>query len=386
MPSTLRIVPHSSFSMEEVEDHSIHLVVTSPPYPMIEMWDEQFCRQDPQIGEALQQGDGSRAFEGMHVLLDRVWKECFRVLQPGGFLCINIGDATRTIGGEFQLFSNHTRITEACRSLGFTVLPLILWRKPTNAPNKFMGSGMLPAGAYVTLEHEYILIFRKGEKRVFLENEKRRRRESAFFWEERNQWFSDQWSLSGVRQEMANGLETTEGVRLRSAAFPLDLASRLIYMYSLRGDWVLDPFLGTGTTLVASAITGRSGIGYELEPALVQEARRNILRCVPVGERIVEERIENHLAFVRDRITEKKEVAYWNEALGVPVITAQEKDLMLEKISSIDELSEDSLLLSFQVVMEKLRPRVPLEPEDGRIDQNNRIEGKKDRSTQQLLF
>jgi len=59
---------------------------------------------------------------------------------------------------------------------------------------------------------------------------------------------------------------------------------------------------------------------------------------------------------------------------------------MLEKISSIDELSEDSLLLSFQVVMEKLRPRVPLEPEDGRIDQNNRIEGKKDRSTQQLLF
>jgi DNA modification methylase len=349
--------------MEEVEDRSIQLVITSPPYPMIEMWDEQFRRQNPKIGEALQQGDGSIAFEGMHVLLDRVWKECFRVLQTGGFLCINIGDATRTIGGEFQLFSNHTRITETCRSLGFTVLPLILWRKPTNAPNKFMGSGMLPAGAYVTLEHEYILIFRKGGKRVFLENEKHRRRESAFFWEERNQWFSDQWSLRGVRQEMTNGFEPAEGARLRSAAFPLELATRLVYMYSLRGDWVLDPFLGTGTTLVASAITGRNGIGYELEPALIEEARRNILQCIPLGERIVEERLENHRTFVRDRITQEKKIAYWNEALGVPVMTAQEEDLMLDRVSSIKEISEELSPLSFHVTMEPFNSPVFTGPE-----------------------
>ena len=78
--------------------------------------------------------------------------------------------------------------------LGFQSIPLILWRKQTNAPNKFMGSGMLPAGAYVTLEHEYILVLRKGSKREFKKaEEKRNRHESAIFWEERNIWYSDIW-------------------------------------------------------------------------------------------------------------------------------------------------------------------------------------------------
>jgi DNA modification methylase len=90
--------------------------------------------------------------------------------------------------------------------LGFTNLPNILWRKQTNAPNKFMGSGMMPPGAYVTLEHEHILIFRNGGKRQFnSQKEKTNRRQSAFFWEERNQWFSDVWmDLKGARQKIAD--------------------------------------------------------------------------------------------------------------------------------------------------------------------------------------
>ncbi len=149
----------------EIPESSIDLIVTSPPYPMIEMWDGIFLHMNPAIGEALTDGDAWQAFELMHCELDKVWKQAYRLLRPGGMICINIGDATRTVDNRFRLFPNHSRVQQFCVGLGFDSLPLIIWRKTTNAPNKFMGSGMLPAGAYVTLEHEYILVLRKGTKR-----------------------------------------------------------------------------------------------------------------------------------------------------------------------------------------------------------------------------
>lgn len=171
----------ASQQMCQTKDASIDLVVTSPPYPMIEMWDEVMGKQNPKIFDYIgRQPDV--AFELMHQELDKVWKECYRVMKPGGFLCINIGDATRTINGNFTLYNNHSRISKACLDLGFVGLPNIIWRKQTNAPNKFMGSGMLPCGAYVTLEHEWILIFRKGDKRVFKTScDKLERMKSSFF-------------------------------------------------------------------------------------------------------------------------------------------------------------------------------------------------------------
>ena len=97
---------------------------------------------------------------------------------------------------------------KACEKLGFINLPNILWHKTTNAPNKFMGSGMLPCGAYVTLEHEWILIFRKGGKRVYKKTEEKEiRRDSSFFWEERNIWFSDIWEIKGVKQPLIMHLQ-----------------------------------------------------------------------------------------------------------------------------------------------------------------------------------
>lgn len=200
--------------MQTLDNESVQLIVTSPPYPMISMWDQIMTGQNPKIGEALERNDGPLAFELMHRELDQVWAEAYRVLTPGGFACINIGDATRTLNGSFALYANHARIISAFASLGFSNLPNILWQKQTNAPNKFMGSGMLPAGAYVTLEHEWILIFRKGGKRVVRsEEEKQLRRESAFFWEERNSWFSDRWDLKGVKQKIQKSI-----ARDRSAA------------------------------------------------------------------------------------------------------------------------------------------------------------------------
>ena len=153
--------------LDGIEDHSIDLVVTSPPYPMIQMWDDQFNASDPLIGEAIDQANGAVAFERMHLCLDRVWRSVARVLKAGGIACINIGDATRSMDGHFQLFANHSRVISSITSAGLQQLPTIIWRKPTNAPTKFMGSGMLPPSAYVTLEHEYILIFRNGPKRSF---------------------------------------------------------------------------------------------------------------------------------------------------------------------------------------------------------------------------
>jgi DNA modification methylase len=185
----------NSKKMDSIPSSSVHLVVTSPPYPMIEMWDNIFSKLNPSIADALKSKDEQTAFNLMHNELDKVWKECFRVLRPGCIACINIGDAVRKINGNFQMYSNHARIINCLCNLGFTQLPDLLWHKPTNAPNKFMGSGMLPANAYVTYEHEYILIFRKGEKRKFTQNAyKENRRKSAYFWEERNVWFSDIWN------------------------------------------------------------------------------------------------------------------------------------------------------------------------------------------------
>ena len=176
METTTKLVCCPAQSMTDIPDASVDLVVTSPPYPMIEMWDDIFTQQDDRIGVHLSRGDGTAAFELMHGLLDAAWAECDRVMKPGAIACINIGDATRTVDGDFQLYSNHSRILSSFLSRGFAALPDILWRKQTNAPNKFMGSGMLPVGAYVTYEHEYILVLRKGRRREFREADEKARR------------------------------------------------------------------------------------------------------------------------------------------------------------------------------------------------------------------
>ena len=305
-------------------DASVQLIVTSPPYPMIAMWDDCLRAMAPRSGVQLDAALGMEAFESMHLELDRVWAECWRVLAPGGFACINIGDATRSLGGAFRLYPNHARIVMAMSRLGFSVLPDILWRKPTNAPNKFMGSGMLPAGAYVTYEHEYILIFRKGDKRVFRKPaDKALRMRSAFFWEERNSWFSDVWmDLRGTTQRMGG-----KGSRDRSGAFPFELPWRLIHMYSVQGDRVLDPFVGTGTTMQAALAAGRSSVGVELEPSLVEDLEGALHKTLGQTAGLIQRRLESHATFVAQRLEAGKTCKYINEPMGVPVMTRQERGM-----------------------------------------------------------
>jgi len=316
---------------------SVGLAVTSPPYPMIEMWDEVFARWNPGIGEALERRDGAAAFDLMHDELAQVWAEVYRVLVDGGIACINVGDATRTLGGNFQLHANHARIVNDCLRLGFVMLPAILWRKQTNAPNKFMGSGMLPPGAYVTLEHEYVLIFRKGRKREFRNAEqKRNRAESAFFWEERNIWFSDVWDFKGSRQQL-NG----RSGRDRSAAFPFELAYRLVNMFSVKQDVVLDPFLGTGTTMLAALAAGRNSVGVELDAGFGPDISDKLTGNVDDLNRLIAGRLESHMKFVSARRQTNGELKHMNKSHGVPVVTRQETQLHLRLIESVSRQKEN---------------------------------------------
>ncbi|MGI5872412.1 MAG: DNA-methyltransferase [Bacillota bacterium] len=322
------IIIGNSNNLKAIPDGSVNLIVTSPPYPMIEMWDEMFSSQHPAIRNDLESGNGMGAFAKMHDVLDAVWQECDRVLTDNGFVCINIGDATRTINDNFQLYSNHTRIINKFLSMGYCVLPDIHWRKQSNAPNKFMGSGMFPAGAYVTYEHEYILVFRKGGKRVFKGAEKALRQKSAFFWEERNVWFSDLWEIKGTSQIIT----AEKSSRERSAAYPFEVPYRLVNMYSVEGDTVLDPFNGLGTTILACMASQRNSIGVEIDPDIADLAISNIERAYGNLNTIISERIDRHLSFIDSLPDDKKQKCYTNDPHGFLVKTRQETSIKLDLI------------------------------------------------------
>lgn len=325
-----------SRSMAELPANSVELVVTSPPYPMIEMWDDLFADLDPAIGTALDAGDGKVACQRMHDELNGVWNEIDRVLIDGGIACINIGDATRTIDGSFRVYRNHSRVIDAFEEMGFEPLPEILWRKPVNSAAKFMGSGMLPPNAYVTLEHEYILVFRNGDTQRRFEPGSQRRYGSAYFWEERNQWFSDVWmDLKGELQS----LEYPD-LRSRSGAYPFEIPYRLINMYSVHGDTVLDPFWGTGTTSLAAMIAGRNSVGYEIEGEFTGVFDARVADIADMARNVVRTRLAEHRDFVAETLDEGGDFKYEAENYGFPVTTKQEKRIRFFEITEIVETDD----------------------------------------------
>jgi len=252
---TVRVVLGDARDLPTVGPSSVELVVTSPPYPMIPQWDETFRRW------------GAEGFDAMHERLTEVWKACREALVPGGILAVNVGDALRSTDGEFRLWPNHARVMAACESLGLRPLPYLLWKKPMNRPNAFLGSGFDPPNAYVTLDCEFVLLFRKGGLRRFPPGDPRRRA-SRYTKPERDRWFSQVWDdVRGARQG-------PEG--RRTGAFPPELPRRLIRMFSVVGDTVLDPFAGTGTTLWAARELGRNAIGVEVDAGLVEAMDRRI--------------------------------------------------------------------------------------------------------------
>ncbi|MHA1723231.1 MAG: DNA-methyltransferase [Promethearchaeota archaeon] len=322
--------------MKEVKESSIDLIITSPPYPMIEMWDSLFFSLNEDIHVAFEQKDGKKAFFLMHKELEKTWKECIRVLKPGGIICINIGDATRKINKVFQLYPNHVKISIFFQENDFLPLPIIIWNKPTNSPTKFLGSGMLPPNAYVTLEHEYILIFQKGMKKRQFKPKLEHRYNSAYFWEERNRWFSDVWSdIKGISQNIEIG-KNNRAIRERSAAFPLEIPLRLINMFSLQGDTILDPFWGTGTTTLAAMRLARNSIGYELNLEFKRLFEKNLSQIKKMTSFFLSKRLLDHVEFIKHHVQEGKNAKYKAIHYDFLVITQQEREILFYSIKNVE--------------------------------------------------
>jgi len=336
METSHRVTAGDARDLSALDDGSVDLVVTSPPYPMVEMWDDLFAELDTGIERCLERGDGQGAFARMHEQLEVVWTELARVLVDGGIACINIGDATRTVDGSFRVFQNHSRVIDAFGRLGFEPLPELLWRKPVNSGAKFMGSGMVPPNAYVTLEHEYILVFRNGTDSRQFEPGADRRYRAAYFWEERNRWFSDLWT------DVTGTLQSLEGddLRERSGAYPFEIPYRLINMYSVYGDTVLDPFWGTGTTTLAAMVAGRDSVGYELDEEFVALFENRVEAVPDYSRKVVERRLDRHRSFVDGRREAGETFGYQAVNYEFPVTTQQERQIQLYEVTDLRRVPE----------------------------------------------
>jgi site-specific DNA-methyltransferase (adenine-specific) len=239
-------------------DESVHLLVTSPPYWTLKRYNER----SGQLGHVAD-------YEGFLDELDQVWRHAYRALVPGGRLVCVVGDVclSRREHGRHVVMSLHADIIVRCRKIGFDNLNPIIWHKISNAQfevengSKFLGKPYEP-NAIIKNDIEFILMQRKpGGYRKPTE---RQRRLSMIDKERFDEWFRQIWTLTGA------------STKQHPAPFPLDLADRLVRMFSFVGDTVLDPFVGTGTTLVAAAAAGRNAIGVEIDPAYARLARERL--------------------------------------------------------------------------------------------------------------
>lgn len=248
IPTLHRLVQGDARDLSFLADESVHLVVTSPPYWTLKRYNET----SGQMGHIVE-------YEEFTAELNRVWKEVFRVLVPGGRLVCVVGDvclSRRENKGRHTVVPLHADICVQCRKLGFDNLNPIIWHKISNASyevsngSKFLGKPYEP-NAIVKNDIEFILMQRKpGGYRQPTEEQ---RKLSMIPKEKFDKWFQQFWNLTGA------------STREHPAPFPLELASRLVQMFSFVNDTVLDPFCGTGTTMVAALKHGRNSIGVELD-------------------------------------------------------------------------------------------------------------------------
>ena len=259
--TTLTICHGDSRELGWIAPGSVHLVLTSPPYWTL----KEYPRREGQLGLV-------EDYDAFHDELDKVWKHCFRVLVPGGRLVCVVGDVclSRRKHGRHSVMPMHADIIVRARNIGFDNLTPILWHKITNASyevengSSFLGKPYEP-NAIVKNDVEFILMLRKpgGYRQPTGEQ----REASRLAKQEHQEWFRQIWN--GPRGE---------STRHHPAPFPEELAHRLVRMFSFAGDTVLDPFMGTGTTLLASARCGRNAIGVEIEPAYVTMSKERIER------------------------------------------------------------------------------------------------------------
>ncbi len=239
-----KIIMGDSRKMDQLNDNSVHLVVTSPPY-----WQLKDYGIKEQIGF-------DDSYESYINHLNLVWKECYRVLNPGCRLVINIGDqfARSVYYGRYKVIPIRTEIIKFAEVLGFDYIGSIIWQKKTTMNTTggatVMGSYPYPRNGIIEIDYEFILIFKKPGR---ISNPGREIKEkSKLTKEEWKKYFLGHWYFNGERQDK------------HLAMFPEELPKRLIKMFTFVGDTVLDPFLGSGTTCLAAKNLNRNSVGYEI--------------------------------------------------------------------------------------------------------------------------
>ncbi|MGB6175497.1 MAG: site-specific DNA-methyltransferase [Methylocella sp.] len=252
-----RLRKGDSRDLSWVPDQSVHLVVTSPPYWTLKKYEER----GGQLGEIIE-------YESFLEELDRVWRECVRVLVEGGRICCVVGDVCipRKRDGRHRVMPLHADIQVRSRRLGLDCLTPIIWHKIANGVTEARGNGAgfygkpYQPGAVVKNDLEYILFMRKGgeyRKTTMLQKSL-----SMLTKDEMQAWFCSIWTD-------IKGASTRGG---HPAPYPVELAERLVRMFSFAGDTVFDPFLGTGSTTIAAVRAGRNSIGNEIEPKYLKLA------------------------------------------------------------------------------------------------------------------
>lgn len=266
LPTHHDLYHRDSRSIDFLEPESIHLIVTSPPYWTL----KDYNPGDGQLGYI-------EDYDKFLDELDRVWDACHRALVPGGRLVCVVGDvclSRRKNKGEHLVMPLHASIQERCRKLGFSNLAPIIWYKIANASYEASGNGAGFLGkpyepnAVIKNDIEFILMERKpgGYRSPSVAT----RVLSIVPAEQHKAWFQQIWT----------GL-TGASTREHPAPYPLQLAERLIRMFSFTGDTVFDPFMGTGTTSVAAAKWGRNSVGVEVDERYFDMAAKRIDRETP---------------------------------------------------------------------------------------------------------
>ncbi len=253
-----RLIQGDARSLQFLDDESIHLVVTSPPYWTLKRYNEV----EGQLGHVAD-------YETFLSELTAVWQEVYRILVPGGRLVCVVGDVclSRRKHGRHVVVPLHADICVICRRIGFDNLNPIIWYKISNASyevnsgTKFLGKPYEP-NAIIKNDIEFILMQRKPGG--YRKPTAKQRELSKISKTEFSDWFRQVWTMSGA------------STRKHPAPFPLDLAYRLVRMFSFWGDTVLDPFYGTATTMVAAMRCDRNSIGIEIDTEYCRMAARRL--------------------------------------------------------------------------------------------------------------